>query len=517
MKKLICLLLCLMLTLTCATAMAKVEYTLMEKWQRQVDFGNGIKGTLKLNVSGQADWAKLLAPISDIPMEIRAIHDDESFQYRMYVENGEELLGLTQLYGDEQTVYLQSELLPDTLLSLPTGGDVLNRLAGVTAEESPSLYSAMLNILNVPQTTWEGKWLPALDAYSSAIELWLENYASAPSVLRADDGSATVLVRYEIPADGLKSQIKALWANVLQDATLLPLLKGQLNQAQQEAYLNTSLQYYYDQVIDGLPLSGSVILEREMTAKGDALRTAMTFPLAQDGWSSLTIRQADGVTSLDVQGTDKQLALELTETLATGSSAAYQGRLRYVPADKSQEAVAAAFSLVKTQSSSVDEDTRSHDRTVWTLNVEPDAEYTGEGWTDIQPMEINLSMHLHSKSQQSNPVTVEVNLAVKLAEAEIAVDLSLMTRSKWVMDNLPTEGALDVTTLPAEELTQKLADLGLNGLTMVQRLNQENASPEEPAAEATAEPVPATATELTDKPTEKPSAEATAEPTEAAS
>lgn len=511
MKKLICLLLCLMLTLTCATAMAKVEYTLMEKWQRQVDFGNGIKGTLKLDVSGQADWARLLAPISDVPMEIRAIHDGDSFQYRMYVEKDEELLGLTQLYGDGQTVYLKSDLLPDTLLCLPTGGDVLNCLAGVTAEESPSLYSAMLNILNVPQTTWEGKWLPALEAYSNAIELWLENYASAPSVLRAEDGSATVLVRYDIPADGLKSQIKALWANVLQDTTLLPLLQGQLNQAQQDAYLNANLQYYYDQVIDGLTLSGNVILEREMTAKGDALRTAMTFPLAQDGWNSLTIRQEDETTSFDVQGTDKQLVLELTETLATGSSTAYQGQVRYVPADKTRQAVAAAFSLVKTQTSTVDEDTRSHDKTLWTLKVEPDAAYTGEGWQDVHPMEITLGLHLHSKSQQSNPVTVEIDATVKLADAEIGIDLDLMTRSKWVMDDLPTEGGVDVTSLPTEELTQKLTDLGLNGLTVVQRLNQENA-----AEETIAEPSLAPAAEPSAEPAGEPTAEPADDPAEAA-
>lgn len=511
MKKRICLLLCLVLTMTCATAMAKVEYTLVEKWQRQVDFGNGIKGTLKLDVSGQTDWAKLLAPINGVPVEIRAIHDDERFQYRLYVEKGEELLGLTQLYGDGQTVYLKSDLLPDTLLSFPTGGDVLNRLAGVKEDESPSLYSAVLNILNVPQTTWEGKWLPALDAYSSAIELWMENYASAPSVLRADDGSATVLVRYDIPADGLKSQVKALWANVLQDETLLPLLQGQLNQAQQDAYLNPNLQYYYDQVIDGLTLTGNIILEREMTAKGDALRTVMTFPLTQDGWESLTISQAAETTTVEVLGADREFALELTETLETGSSTAYQGKVRYVPADKARKAFAAAFTLVETKTSSVDEDTRSHDMTTWSVKVQPDEEHTGEGWEDVQAMDIDLSLHLHSKSQQSSPVTVAVDASIKLADAEITAALELKTRSKWVMDDLPTEGAADVSTMPAEELNQLLTDLGLNGLTMVQRMNQENAVV--PAEETTVESTAESTTEPIPDPAEAP----TAEPAEAAS
>lgn len=502
MKKLICLLLSVMLVALCTTAMAKVEYTLLEKWQRQVDFGNGIKGTLKVNVDGDADWAKLLAPLKDVPMEIRAIHDGDTFQYRLYVEKGEEMLGLTQLYGDQQTVYLKSDLLPDALLSLNAGGDVLNTLAGVTAQQNPSLYSAMLNLLNIPQTSWDGKWVPALKPYESAIELWLESYASSPSVLRGEDGSATVLVRYDVPADAVKAQLKGLWSNVLQDGTLLPLLQAQLNQAQQETYLDANWLYYYEQVIDALPLEGSVVLEREMTAKGDTLRTDMVFPLAQDGWSSLTIHQAEEATSFQLQGSEKELALDLEKTVS-GDSGNYQGKLRYVPADKAQKAAALAFTLVETKTTAVDEDTRSHDMTTWKLNIQPDGDYTGEGWETITPAEVNLQLHLHSKSQQSSPVTVAVSADVKLAEAQIAVELELMTRSKWVMDSLPTEGAVDVASLSTEEVTRKLADLGLNGLTMIQRMNQETASAEEPVAEPAVQP------------SEAP-AEPSAEPAEAA-
>lgn len=487
MKKLICLLLTLALALACTQAFAKVEYTLLEKWQRQVDFGNGIKGTLTLNASGQADWARLLAPLCDVPIQLRAIHEDSTFQYRAYVEKGEELLGMTQLYGDDQAVYLKSDLLPDTLLTLPTGGDVLNTLAGATSQNNPTLYSAMLSLLNVPQTSWDGKWAPALAPYETAIELWLENYASAPSVLRGQDGSATVLVRYDVPAQAVKAQIKGLWANVVQDGTLLPLLEGEMNQAQQSTYLDANWQYYYDQMIDALPLEGSVILEREMTAKGDALRTDMTFPLAWNGWTSLNIHQAGENTSLALTGADKELALELTQTAAAEGAAAYTGLLRYVPADKEQKALALAFNLAETKTSAVDEDTRSHDITSWALTIGPDAEHTGEGWQEVTPAELALQVHLHSKSQQSSPVTVDVNANVKLPDGELGVKLHLITRSKWVLDTLPTDGAVNVADLSTQEVSQKLIDLGLNGLTAIQRMNQESA----------AEGLPATPTDVT--------------------
>lgn len=487
MKKLICLVMSLMLIMLSVTAYATVEYSLWEKWQRQVAFGNGIKGTLTVDVSGEAEWAKLLAPLSGVPLQIRAIHDGDIFQYRLYAEKDEEMLGLTQLYGDGQAIYLKSELLPETLLSLTTGGDVLNSLAGVQAEESPSLYSAMMNILNVPQTTWEGKWQPALSPYEEAIELWLESYASAPSVKRAEDGSATVLVRYDIPQEALKNQIKAMWGNVLEDAVLLPLLQGQLNQAQQDAYLNPNLKYYYDQVIDALALSGNVVLEREMTAKGEAVRTEMTFPLDNDGWTQLQVKQIDQTTSFDLQGKDKQFLVETTKTASNDSSAAYQGRICIVPEDKAKKAFAAAFTLVETKSSSTDEDTRSHDISNWTVKLQPDEEFSGEGWEEFEPMELTARVHLSSKKLQSNAVTFEVDLGLKLADAEVAVALHLSTRSKYVMDELPTQGAADIAAMEEAERTQLLIDLGMNGLTVLQMMNQETA---EPAATESVEPMP---------------------------
>ena len=51
MKKLISLVLAGILALFAATAFA-VEYTLPEKLQRQIEFGNGLKGTLRVTEEG---------------------------------------------------------------------------------------------------------------------------------------------------------------------------------------------------------------------------------------------------------------------------------------------------------------------------------------------------------------------------------------------------------------------------------------------------------------------------------
>jgi len=471
MKKFLCLVMSLVLVMTAVSAFAAVEYTLEEKWQRQVDFGNGIKGTLNVHVEGEKDWAQLLAPLSDVPLEIRAIHSDKAFQYRIYAENGEDALGLTQLYGDDKAVYLHSELMPDMLLSLTTDGDVLDRVSGNQQGMTPTLYSAMLNIMNVPETTWEGKWQPALDAYETAIELWLESYASAPSVKRDAEGGATVLVRYDIPAEAVKAQIKALWGNILVDETLQPLLRGQMNQEQQDIYFNEHVKYYFDQIIDSLSLEGNIVLEREMTAKGEALRTDMSFPLDYEGWTSLTVKQLEKTTEVVLTGEGKSLEVELEETAATSGSVGYKGKLRYVPGQE-KESLGVGFTLVEVKSSSADEDTRSHNVTNWTLKVQPDEACSGQGWKAVEPMELTTRVHIHSKAMQYNPVTLEIETSVKMADAQLSAALELRTSSPWVLDALPTEGARDAASLTEEERGQLFTDLGLNALTVLQMVKE---------------------------------------------
>jgi len=359
------------------------------------------------------------------------------------------------------------------LLKLATGGDALAKITGAQEGNTPSLYSAMLNIMNIPQTTWEGKWEPALSAYETAIELWLEAYASAPSVKRAEDGSATVLVRYDIPGGAVKTQIKALWGNVLEDATLLPLLRGQMTQEQQDVYLNEHQKYYFDQVISDLALKGDVVLEREMTAKGEIIRTDIFFPLDHDGWNGLTVKQNGASTAVALTGAEKTIELEMEQTAFTADSAAYAGKVCVTPANADQKGIAVAFTLVEIKTSSMDEDTRSHDVTSWSLKLQPDENHTGDSWTDFEPMEINARIHLHSKSLQYNPVTLEISADVKLADAQASAVLELRTSSPWVLDDLPTEGARDVASLAEEERTQMFVELGLNGLTVLQMLNQE--------------------------------------------
>ena len=231
-----------------------------------------------MSISGDAEWAQLLSPLDGAELEVRAIQKDGRTQYRLYALKGEDMVGLTRLFSENNTVYLASDLLPDTILRLSTGGDLINLLTGGREGDAPNWYSAAEKLLNIPESTWKEKWAPVMERYEKELEMWLETFASAPSVKR-DGDTATVLARYDVTSDGLKAQMKAMWHEALADEELQTLLVDQLTEAQRLAYMNPGLQWYYDALVDSLQLGDGVVLEREMTTKGEVVASSVTLPL----------------------------------------------------------------------------------------------------------------------------------------------------------------------------------------------------------------------------------------------
>ena len=473
MKKLISLVLASILTLFAATAFA-VEYTLPEKLQRQIEFGNGLKGTLQVSVEGNGEWVKLFSSMNGAEIQLRGIHKDDSFQYQAYALNGEEQVGLTQLYGDNQTVYLRSELLPDTLLSLSTGGDIVNRLLGGGEDENPTWYSAALNLLTVPATSWEEKWLPVLDKYDGMLEMWLNDFAAEPVVNREKDSASTMTIRYDIPMKDAKAQTKALLEQFLQDEELLTLLRAQTTPAQQAIYLNPNLMFYYEQVIDSFELEGAVSLERELTTKGEMNSTTITLPLPEnaEGWEQVTLEQQKDTNTVTLDGGKASVTLSLEKAFSTGESVAYRGSLRIVPAEEDARALAVAFTATSIHSNTVDDDTRRHDVTTWSISIQPDAEEADEeNIISFEPISLDARIHLHSKQANLNATTLAVDCTAQLPGGTADVAFEIKTASPWVLETLPTAGAVSMETMTQEERIQALTDIALNGLVSLAAMN----------------------------------------------
>ena len=501
MKRFWCLIMCLALTLTSVGALAAEDYTLPEKLQMQIEFGNGVKGALLLTASGEGALTRALSTLNGTEIQIRGITLDGTYQTSFYALNGEEQVALTQLYGDGKNLYLRSELLPDLVLSYPLGGDWLERLMGRTEEDNPTWYGAAANLLSLTDEAWETSWAPALQPYTTALELWLSAYASDPVVNQGEQGETLMTVRYAVPAEDVKAELKALLAQALSDGALVTLLRAQLTEEQAYVYLTPGLMYYYEAIIDALPLSGEVTMERDLSTRGETVSTDVCLPLpAGSLWQEMSLEQNGGDTTLTLTGDASSLTVVVKTASATVSSARYAGLVRLEPEEG--QGFAAEFTLKKVSSHTVDGDTREHDVTTWTLEVGMDESVAGGGdYMAFEPVQASLMTHFHSKNAKRNATTLEVTASLTQGTESLSLAGSIKTASPWVMDQLPTDGAEDLTAMTDSYRGEILGMMWSNLQSALTALHPgELPVPEETPATGTdlaAEEEPATGTDLT--------------------
>lgn len=483
--RILCLLVCL--TMICSTALA-ADYTLPEKMHRQVTFGSGVKGAMTLAVAGGAEWLDLLLPFTGSELQVRYIYKDGHFQLQLYaVDDQEQQRALTQAYGDETHLYLRSDLAPNTLLSLPIGSALMDELFGGDAE-NPTFYSAVQALLSVPSDEWEKDWAPALSPYESALETWLTQFASGPSISQADSGASTMTLRYDIPAASLKEAMKDLMGKVLQDETLLGLVRPMLSAGQQAVYLNPTIAYFYDAVIDQLPLSDSLTMARVLSTRGELLSSELVMPLPENAnrWTSLTLTMTGDETELTLTGADQSIAVALKEDGSLTDRTSWDGTFRYLPAEGTP--VSAAFSLAKAFSKTTDEaDGRGHERTTWTLTAKPDLTHLAADdparadYADFDDISVSFTTHYSSREQDNNPTTLELSLSAQLPGVMLNSDMALRTTTPWVFTALPTDGAESILTLTGERVAALLGEFSRNAaLTMTSLVTApaETAEPE---------------------------------------
>lgn len=461
MKRLACLALCVML-LAMAVCASAAEYTLPEKLRRQLDFGNGFKGTVSFSLEGDAPWTQDIRAMDGAELQLRAIRSDGRFQYQLYGLEGETQVGLTQLYGDAANAYFRSELLPGKLLTMPIG-DALTSLALDKEGENPAWYDAALNLMSISDADWEESWAPALLPYQQQLEMWLDAYASAPEMVRNNEGDSVMVVRYIIPAQSVKDELVSLVRLLMADETLLTLLRGQMRENAQAVYLNPGLMYFYEAAIAALPFEEDVMVEQELSTMGEMVSTELRLPVltAEGAARMLSVEQGEGRLTATLEGDGQDVTLIVRESAQMAENMTVRGALRIIPTDMSEDhpGQSIGFVIKRLHAASTDSNDINHDSTSYTVSLAPDlTDLTGgEGlYADFLPVEIKALVHLSSGSANRNPTNVEVNATVACGGATLTMNATCKTTTPWLLFDLPTEGAENVLT---GDMTQSLLTL----------------------------------------------------------
>ncbi len=531
MKRLLCLVLCLMLAIP--AALAETADTLPKRFVRQLTGGNGARGYLSISASGVAEWLNLLLPFTASEIQIRAIgqkqgdmsetiDDDDDWQVKLFVKDSEDKeVGTTWLYGDPQGVYFQSELLPDTLLTIPVAkvhplyqlfrGEFSDlffafdpmKLDAPGANGNTSAYKAVAEVLGIPEDTWTAEWLPVLDKYFTHLDLWLAGYGES-SVVSENAGSLTMSASFTIPVEDLKAEAKYIIGQMMYDNDLQTLLLPHVTMEQRITYLNPQMLYFYEACIDALKISGNVVLSREMSAMGEVVGMTVELPLpplpdelteavgkvAKEllqlpdehllaGMERFVMKQSGKEKTITLSGSQRTVTLNCIDIAEDENATNMSGTISIVPAQGNQESAAtAAFSYSCTQRTWQDEKYLNHDTTEFALALKP---------TDVdakfQPISLAWTLdYRNNPNQHDSPVQINLDVDVTLPDAQVTAESVLRITTQMSMETLSTAGAEDFSKLSDERKDALLGSLVLNMASAMSSLNGGETAAVEPTA-----------------------------------
>lgn len=490
MKRIVSLMLCIALALACAPVRAAEEdySSQTEKLWLQFANGSGVKGSVKAEITGDAAWASMLSPLSGVEFQFRAQDGRSSnYHYRLYVSDAGEMTAMTEMYSPDGTMgYIRSDFLTDTVLSFASGSEAFASLCDL-GSENPTWYSVGLKLLLLPDEVWNASWAPQLEGARLMLDSYLATYASEPEMISVD-GESRILIRFEIPADDIRTGMKALLGALLDNSQLMTLLGRQASDEQKLLYLHRGYSWYYEKIINELPLTGSVLLERQLTTKGEERSTMCILPIADSklGLREIAISQSDGVKEVSLVMSDR--------TVSWSASGQLPGDMEgYFHIDRDEgKSLRVMYRLHGEQSATDDDNGRNHELYDWTLTAVPDlsgastAELIEGKYVDFDEAVFHLNAHFYSKPGDTTPVTLKLQASAGLPGGKVQLTADLKSASPWHAPEAPQGRMVSLESLTAEERGALLNDWFSNGLLMLSVMRDAQLATDTDLTEATA-------------------------------
>lgn len=525
MKRILCILMCLLMLMSCAAAEA--GNTPVSIFRKQFIVGGfGFGGTVYVSASGVAPWLDVILPFTGAKLQLRAIGESQGekidqvggndrWQAKMYTKDAQgEVQGLTYLYGDAQAMYLKSDLLPDTLLTAPVQDvhipyqlvdqEFLSLLTAFDpmglmvpqADGNVEAYSALAALAQISEEEWASAWEPVLEKYYTEIDMWLSAYGAAPEVSGAT-GNLTMKNVYRIPAEDLKAEAKYMIGLMMYDYELQALLVPHFTDEQRALYLNPSLVYFYEHCIDLLPLTGSIYLEREVTAMGETIGTSVSMPvpalpeeitapvsekLAEvfalpyndilKDVQSFSYQKAGGDVSIGIASPSRTISFIVDENVSNAETQQVEGFVRITPAPGNDEApLSAAFTYKTSHRIWEDDEWVMHEDNSLYFSIEPDTSLMDaddpfrSSYIDFPALLLDATFNYSQQTDmEGRPVKLAVEIRTVLPDAEVSISASLKTAEKWAHEDLPTEGAEDMTRMDDARREALLEEAAINAL-----------------------------------------------------
>ncbi len=456
MKRFFCLFMSFTMFLTLGLAEELTEeYSQPEKMYRQIELGSGLRGAMKVAVTGDTQWAALLSPLNDAEFQMRMICSGKEMDAQLYAVKNELEDAHTEIYKNEDHYYLRSSLLMDSVLSLPFSGDLISSITSTMTQGNPSYLSFILKLLFAGDDMFKS----ASSGISTQLRAWIESFTGEPEVTSGQQGTR-MLFSYDIEPEELKKELKVLVNYVSHDAELVKMLNETMTEEQANLIMNTQWSWYIDQLIDSLPLSEGIRLSRLVSMQGEEIEASMYLPLAdpENRWKSLEIRTNE--TCYILKGD--------YETLEWRPEDQNEDHLKgTLLMQGTTQPFCVAYELTKDTEKTSDAEDYHHETITYTFRIAPDwdmlpPEADHDEYLKFDPIEAQLRLHYYSKSAKRAATTLDVTLAGLIPGGRIQAAAKFRTSTPWELTHMDIKQTIPLEKTPMDERIQIAEDLLAN-------------------------------------------------------
>ena len=522
MKRIWCLVIAAVMTLCGTWASAEMDYSLAEKFQRQMQSGSGMSGTVMLTAEGVGPLDTALQGLTGAEIQVRALRNENDQHIAFYIAGeGENRLGLTELLKQEDTWYFRSDLLPgEDVWQMPDAFQTAETLHSVPEGGNPSIMPALVRAFQMSESKRKTILDPAIAKLSGWLEIWLADFAAVSVVRKLENGTSGVDMMYNIPMSEIRKEIVALIKALIRDSDGQALLNAIFTAEEAELYANTYLDYYYLDAMESLDNDYDVVYTRTVTTLGQTVASSLEMPLdeSRTGFQALSIDDNGGLISIIARGDERLLALQMPRSMDFNEIDAASIWVYYKPSESDVEKnqmlapIAVRLDVAHEHELTEDEDNRIHLTDTWTLTGTHDLSRlpVGEKAADYPPQEPisgQLKLHYSSRNAQASPTSLEVVGSLKQgATTNIGVTANMKTVAPWTYEAFTTDEAREIMSLDDIGRAVLFAEWLTSAGELIAQVKEAA-----PAPEATEEPE---GTEETEESAEAEATEETAEETE---
>lgn len=292
MKRITALALALLM-LVSAAALAEETISIEEKFYRQAVLESAYKGTVTVQVTGEKTAAlddmtfsllKIIAPRLSLEIEHSYVARQQEGQAALTLLVDGQNAGKTVFLYNQTLMGLSSDVLAGTNVwyTASRDWDVKEAAQKLVQGENawPSILGLVFAASNASQD-WKDRAAPYLTPFETKLSIWLNGFATFNTGVD-EDGITYTELRFKLPAQAIKAELKQMMVDFYGNAALISLLREIAPAREAAAYLDASMLDAYLKMVDGLQLEGEAEIVRRYDTKGHSLLDVVRLPFADN-------------------------------------------------------------------------------------------------------------------------------------------------------------------------------------------------------------------------------------------